>query len=113
MKPQQSSSWVLDRVFDRLNQWAKSFNPYIPEDLKKDGMEPVRIEEAQVKRQSGKVVMVAFVIFAIWAVTAPLDQGVVVQGTVVVQGSRKAVQHPSGGVVSQIMVKEGDEVLDN
>lgn len=112
MKPQQSSSWVLDRLFDRLNQWAKSFNPYIPEDLKKDGMEPVRIEEAQVKRQSGKVVMVAFVIFAIWAVTAPLDQGVVVQGTVVVQGSRKAVQHPSGGVVSQIMVREGDEVLE-
>jgi protease secretion system membrane fusion protein len=56
--------------------------------------------------------MVAFSIFLVWAVTAPLDQGVVIQGTVVVQGSRKAVQHPSGGVVSQILVREGDEVIE-
>ena len=95
-----------------MSQWAKSFNPYIPEDLKKDGMEPVRIEESQVKRQSGKVVILAFAIFLVWAVTAPLDQGVVIQGTVVVQGSRKAVQHPSGGVVSEILVREGDEVIE-
>lgn len=112
MKHQHKISWGLNWFFDRLTQWAKSFNPYIPEDLKKEGMEPVRIEESQVKRQSGKVVMVAFGIFLVWAVTAPLDQGEVIQGTVVVQGSRKAVQHPSGGVVSQILVREGDEVLE-
>lgn len=107
-----SFMWGLNWLFDGLNRWAKSFNPYIPEDLKKDGMEPVRIEESQVKRQSGRVVMVAFAIFAIWSVSAPLDQGVVVAGTVVVQGSRKAVQHPSGGVVLEILVREGDEVLE-
>lgn len=112
MKGKSKGIWGLNWVFDRFGQWAKSFNPYIPEDLKKDGMEPVRIEESQVKRQSGKVVMVTFIIFAVWAVTAPLDQGVVVMGTVVVQGSRKAVQHPSGGVVSEILVREGDEVIE-
>lgn len=110
MKP--SSLWTksLDLFFGRFNRWAKTFNPYIPEDLKKDGLEPVRIEESQVKRQAGKVVMVTFLIFVAWSVTAPLDQGVVVSGTVVVQGSRKAVQHPSGGVVLEILVREGDEV---
>jgi protease secretion system membrane fusion protein len=112
MKHQQKGAWGLNWVFDRFTRWAKSFNPYVPEDLKKEGMEPVRIEESQVKRQSGKVVMVAFGIFLVWAVTAPMDEGVVIQGTVVVQGSRKAVQHPSGGVVSQILVREGDEVLE-
>ena len=112
MKGKSTGIWGLNWVFDRLSRWANSFNPYIPEDLKKDGMEPVRIEESQVKRQSGKVVMVAFTIFVVWAVTAPLDQGIVVQGTVVVQGSRKAVQHPSGGVVSELLVREGDEVLE-
>ena len=112
MKHQQKGAWGLNWVFDRFSRWAKSFNPYVPEDLKKEGMEPVRIEESQVKRQSGKVVMVAFGIFLVWAVTAPLDEGVVIQGTVIVQGSRKAVQHPSGGVVSQILVREGDEVLE-
>ncbi len=109
--PQRELGW-LNLVFDRANQWAKSFNPYIPEDLKKDGMEPVRIEESQVKRQSGKVTLVAFAVFVVWAVSAPLDQGVVVQGAVVVHGSRKAVQHHSGGVVSQILVREGDEVIE-
>lgn len=112
MKEKTSRSWGLTWAFDRFNAWANSFNPYIPEDLKKDGMEPVRIEESQVKRQSGKVVMVAFAIFIVWAATAPLDQGAFVQGTVVVQGSRKAVQHPSGGVVSEILVREGDEVAE-
>ena len=112
MKHIQKKSRSPNWIFDRLTQWAKSFNPYVPEDLKKEGMEPVRIEESQVKRQSGKVVTVAFGFFLVWAVTAPLDQGVVIQGTVVVQGSRKAVQHPSGGVVSQILVREGDEVLE-
>jgi len=110
MKVKKRTWWGLNWVFDRFKQWVKSFNPYIPEDLKKEGMEPVRIEEAQVKRQSGKVVIVAFVAFLIWGFTALLDQGVVLSGTVVVQGNRKAVQHPSGGVVSQILVKEGDEV---
>jgi protease secretion system membrane fusion protein len=112
VKDKKRAWWGLNWVFDRMSQWTKSFNPYIPEDLKKDGMEPVRIEESQVKRQSGKVVTVAFTIFVVWAVIAPLDQGVVIQGTVVVQGSRKAVQHPSGGVVSEILVREGDEVIE-
>ena len=110
MKSYSLFARALDLVFGRFNRWAKTFNPYIPEDLKKDGLEPVRIEESQVKQQAGKVVIVTFLIFVVWSVTAPLDQGVVVSGTMVVQGSRKAVQHPSGGVVLEILVREGDEV---
>ena len=110
MKPYSLFARALELVFGRFNRWAKTFNPYIPEDLKKDGLEPVRIEESQVKQQAGKVVIVTFLIFVVWSVTAPLDQGVVVSGTMVVQGSRKAVQHPSGGVVLEILVREGDEV---
>jgi protease secretion system membrane fusion protein len=102
---------AIDAPIDAFARWAKSFNPYVPEDLdRKDGIEPVRIEESSVKKQSGKVILVAFVAFLVWAFTAPLDSGAVVNGTVVVQGSRKAVQHPNGGVVEKIFVKEGDKV---
>jgi membrane fusion protein, protease secretion system len=102
---------AIDAPIDAFARWAKSFNPYVPEDLeRKDGIEPVRIEESSVKKQSGKVIFVAFVAFLVWAFTAPLDSGAVVSGTVVVQGSRKAVQHPKGGVVERILVKEGDTV---
>ncbi|HGM5580945.1 TPA: HlyD family type I secretion periplasmic adaptor subunit [Pseudomonas putida] len=48
--------------------------------------------------------------FMVWASLAPLDQGVAVQGTVVVSGKRKAVQSMAAGVVSRILVSEGQAV---
>lgn len=46
----------------------------------------------------------------LWAALAPLDQGVPVAGHVVVAGSRQAVQHPLGGVIERIAVRDGDRV---
>ena len=40
--------------------------------------------------------------FLLWAFLAPLDQGVVGSGTVVVAGERKAVQSLVGGVVELV-----------
>lgn len=48
--------------------------------------------------------------FFLWAALAPLDQGIAVPGTVVVSGKRKAVQSVDSGVVSRIMVREGQQV---
>ncbi|MGY2282557.1 HlyD family type I secretion periplasmic adaptor subunit [Pseudomonas gingeri] len=48
--------------------------------------------------------------FFAWAALAPLDQGIAVQGTVVVSGKRKAVQSLGGGVVERILVREGQRV---
>lgn len=96
-----------------FQRWIRSFNPYIPEDLARngpDGIEPVRIEESAIKKKAGFIIMVFFALFLIWGFTAPIDGGVPVPGTVVVEGSRKAVQHPSGGVVEAIRVREGDLV---
>ncbi|MDD1014868.1 HlyD family type I secretion periplasmic adaptor subunit [Pseudomonas rubra] len=54
--------------------------------------------------------LVGFGGFIAWATLAPLDQGIAVQGTVVVSGKRKAVQSAAGGVVSRILVREGQRV---
>jgi protease secretion system membrane fusion protein len=48
--------------------------------------------------------------FFIWAALAPLNQGIPVQGTVVVSGKRKAVQSVDNGVLRRIMVREGQVV---
>jgi protease secretion system membrane fusion protein len=48
--------------------------------------------------------------FLAWALTAPLDRGVPMSGTVTVSGNKKAVQHKDGGTVQTILVKEGDVV---
>ena len=45
-----------------------------------------------------------------WAAFAPLGQGVPAHGFVSVEGSRKTIQHPRGGVVEAILVREGDHV---
>ncbi len=45
-----------------------------------------------------------------WAALAPLGQGVPAHGFVSVEGSRKTIQHPRGGVVEAILVREGDHV---
>ncbi len=45
-----------------------------------------------------------------WAALAPLSIGVTAYGKVIVESRTKAVQHPSGGVVGLIHVREGDTV---
>ena len=51
-----------------------------------------------------------FVGFIGWAALAPLDKGVAVSGKVMVSGHRKTVQHPAGGIVERIDVRDGDVV---
>ena len=46
-----------------------------------------------------------------WAATATLSGAVIAPGTVVVETSVKKVQHPNGGIVGAILVKEGDKVM--
>jgi len=47
-----------------------------------------------------------------WAATATLTGAVIGQGTLVVESSVKKVQHPDGGIVGQIFVKEGSIVKE-
>lgn len=48
--------------------------------------------------------------FALWAFLAPLHAAVHAQGEVVFQSKRQAVQHLEGGIVKEILVKDGDQV---
>ena len=87
-----------------------AFNPYDPDKLARDGITPIRIEESSTRHLMSVLLTVGFVLFMVWAVYAPIDAGVSINGTVVVKGNRKAVQHPAGGVVTELSVKEGDLV---
>lgn len=48
--------------------------------------------------------------FIVWAAFAPLDEGVPTEGVVSVETNHRVVQHLTGGIVSQLSVKEGQEV---
>ena len=49
-------------------------------------------------------------VFAIWALFAPLDEGVPAMGTITVESKRKVVQHLTGGIIKKVLVKESQEV---
>jgi len=49
----------------------------------------------------------------IWAANTDIAGAVVTRGTVVVESNVKKVQHPTGGIVSKIYVKGGQEVAAN
>lgn len=102
---------IFQSRLEALIKWVHSFNPYQPEALTAPGgLMPPPLEAPGGKSKALRVFLVFFALFVAWAVFAPIDAGVVLNGVVVVQGNRKAVQHPSGGVVESILVEEGDRV---
>ena len=56
--------------------------------------------------------VVVFLTFgvAVWAMTAEIAGALIAPGTIVVESNSKKVQHPTGGVVGELRVKDGDRV---
>lgn len=94
----------------KVDSWIQSWNPYDPKKENPKEMEPVTIQESKIRKRAARWFFVGFAIFLVWAFYAPIDQGVTTSGQVVVSGYRKAIQHPTGGVVREILVNEGDLV---
>jgi HlyD family secretion protein/adhesin transport system membrane fusion protein len=55
-------------------------------------------------------IMVFFVVFILWASFFELDEVVKGDGKVVPSGQTKIIQHLEGGIISKILVQEGDTV---
>lgn len=68
------------------------------------------IDCSRVIRRGLWLLVLGFGGFMSWALLAPLDEGIPAAGTVVVETSRKRVDHPSGGVIDRILVREGQRV---
>jgi len=59
----------------------------------------------------GNLLIGVFIIgFGLWSMVAPLKSAAIAAGVVEPETSRKTIQHLEGGIVSQILVKNGDEV---
>ena len=56
------------------------------------------------------IIGVLIVGFVVWAAYAPLAEAVVASGIVKVDTSRKQIQHLEGGIVKEILVRDGDRV---
>ncbi|KAA5599533.1 HlyD family type I secretion periplasmic adaptor subunit [Blastochloris sulfoviridis] len=58
------------------------------------------------------VVFFTFVVLGGWAATARLDAAVVATAKISVESNRKTVQHLEGGIVKEILVRDGDAVTE-
>lgn len=58
----------------------------------------------------GAVVALMFGGIATWAATTDISGAVIASGNVVVDSNSKKVQHPTGGIVSELNVRNGDRV---
>lgn len=63
-----------------------------------------------IRRIGMTIVLVTFGIFGTWAALAPLSNAVHGSGFVTVQSYRKTVQHLEGGIVKELLVRDGDTV---
>ncbi|TXI20499.1 MAG: HlyD family type I secretion periplasmic adaptor subunit [Nitrosomonas sp.] len=70
----------------------------------------VETDETVHTRLGWWIVLAGFGGFVLWASFAPLDKGVPISGTVAVASHLQAVQHQTGGIIDNILVKEGDQV---
>ncbi|HAJ89022.1 HlyD family type I secretion periplasmic adaptor subunit [Pseudomonas stutzeri] len=56
------------------------------------------------------IVFVTFGIFGTWATFAPLESAALAPGVVTVQSYRKTVQHLEGGIVKELLARDGEVV---
>lgn len=96
----------------KADSWIQSWNPYNPEHLQNQELQPVLVEESKIRQKTARWFLICFAIFMGWAFFAPIDAGVTVPGQVVVSGYRKSIQHPTGGVIKDILIRDGDVVKE-
>jgi HlyD family type I secretion membrane fusion protein len=56
------------------------------------------------------IIIFCFVVLGGWAAVTPLASAVVASGVVTTEGNKKTIQHLEGGIVKEILVREGDHV---
>ncbi len=71
---------------------------------------PLPTDDKATARWGLRILLALLGIALIWALFAPLSQGVTAHGYIKVEGNRKTLQHLKGGIVEEIKVKEGDRV---
>jgi membrane fusion protein, type I secretion system len=75
---------------------------------------PHSAEESIRRHIVAGCVLVGFLAFGLggWATTAEISGALIAQGSVVVDSNVKKVQHPTGGVVGELFVHDGDHVKE-
>lgn len=72
--------------------------------------ETVPVDVSRAVRTGMAILALGFLGFLLWAVLVPLYEGVPAPAVIVVESRSTQIQHPTGGVVAEVMVREGQRV---
>lgn len=75
-----------------------------------DSLASLPTSDSRVRFIGFLIVFVTFGIFGTWATFAPLESAALAPGVVTVQTYRKTVQHLEGGIVKDLLARDGDMV---
>lgn len=73
---------------------------------------PTHLRSGRAARMGWRALAVGVAALVLWGLFAPLDEGVPAQGIVSIDTKRKAVQHQIGGIVKEVLVREGSVVTE-
>lgn len=76
----------------------------------KEAVGPADTSMEAPKRVGLLIFFLVFVVFGAWATFAPIEGAAHAPGTVIVKSNKKIIQHLEGGIVSEILVQNGDLV---
>ena len=80
-------------------------------DLRDGGWsEGVKTDVNDITGRAGRYGLIATGVFILWAVAFPLDSAVVTDGSIAARGQNKLLQHRTGGVIREIMARDGDQI---
>lgn len=96
--------WIMRRAF----MLDKITNALVPAD-KDDIDNPAHIAKTTILFGMWMIVLV-FGVMGLWSVLARIDSAAIAPGRVVVDSNRKTISHLEGGIVEEIMVKDGEMV---
>src|SRR5688500_10086393 len=90
---------------------AATIEETFDEPLEAPEVAPTDLDNPKRDIRAGSIIAFAFFVVLLGlAAFAPLDAGVIGTGQIAVLGNRQAVQHPEGGVVTALHVREGERV---
>jgi membrane fusion protein, epimerase transport system len=73
-------------------------------------LKPYQVDERRFRHIGIIIIVVVFGGFGLWAALAPLSSAALAPGVVTVESYSKTVQHLEGGIVKNILVRDGDNV---
>ena len=77
---------------------------------KNNELDQIPLDNQGIYKRVFQVILVVVIILFVIASTVPIDGGVAASGTIAVEYLQKPIQHPTGGFIKKIHVKEGENV---